>query len=105
MHKTESRGERRSMANTLGLSLCLVCVLLLPLWLQQIFADDAGLLAIGGGRLTHEHVFGGRREPGYPPILFHCLAYSGEPPSLACSLALSLTHSPSPSPSLRWPRA
>jgi hypothetical protein len=67
------------MANTLGLSLCCASILLAPLWLQQIFADDAGLAAIGGGKISEAQIFGGgsRGPPGYPPILFHSLAYSG----------------------------
>lgn len=67
------------MANTLGLSLFFATVLLAPLWLQQIFADDAGLIAIGGGKITEAQIFGagGRGPQGYPLILFHSLAYSG----------------------------
>lgn len=66
------------MANTLGLSLCFATILLAPLWLHQIFSDDAGLVAIGGGKITEAQIFGGGRgQQGYPLILFHSLAYSG----------------------------
>jgi hypothetical protein len=68
--------------NAFTYSLCAATLLFLPMWVQHIAAADGGLMAVGGGRLSEEDIFGkmnkkGVMVGGYPKIVFHCLAMLG----------------------------
>ena len=46
------------MKDAVPKSIALVTLLLCPTWLSHLFADDGGLLTLGGGMLTEADIFG-----------------------------------------------
>ena len=67
------------MKNAVPLAISLVTLLLSPTWLSHIFAADAGIVALGGGKISETDVFGNgtSRNRGMHPLLFHCCAMLG----------------------------
>lgn len=68
--------------NAFTYSLCAATLLFLPMWAQHLFAADGGLIAVGGGKISEEEIFGkmnkkGVMVGGYPLIVFHALAILG----------------------------
>ena len=68
--------------NAYTYSLCLATLLFLPIWVQHLTAADGGLMAVGGGKISEEEIFGktnkkGVQIGGYPKLMFHCLAIIG----------------------------
>ena len=59
----------------LAISIAAVTALIFaPVWVQHLFAKDAGLLALGGGKLTEADIFGDKRTPAMHPMIFHTVA-------------------------------
>ena len=68
--------------NAFTYSLCLATLLFLPIWVQHLTAADGGLMAVGGGKISEEEIFGktnkkGVQIGGYPKLMFHALAIVG----------------------------
>ena len=68
--------------NAFTYSLCLATLLFLPIWVQHLTAADGGLMAVGGGKISEEEIFGktnkkGVTVGGYPKLMFHALAIVG----------------------------
>ena len=50
--------SRAIMKDAVPKSIALVTLLMCPTWLSHLFADDGGLLTLGGGMLTEADIFG-----------------------------------------------
>eukprot|EP00943_MAST-04B_sp_MAST-4B-sp1_P003417 g3417.t1 len=56
------------MAPTLTISIALVTAAFAPIWVQHFVADDAGLIGLGGGKISQKDV------DGFHPLMRHLCA-------------------------------
>ena len=69
---------QHKMVKALPLSIAVGTLLLAPIWVQHLVSKDGGLIAIGGGKLSEEDLFGdGKKKKGMHPIVFHLTAVAG----------------------------
>ena len=56
------------MAATLTYAIALVTVMFAPIWVQHLTAEDSGLIALGGGKITQQDV------DNFHPLMRHVCA-------------------------------
>ncbi|KAH8098428.1 hypothetical protein JL720_1371 [Aureococcus anophagefferens] len=86
------------MKNAVPYSIALVTLLMCPTWLSHLFADDGGLITLGGGMLTEADIFGApgsfstKKIPPMHPIVFHVCAVCGLFAFALCFIAIAATY-------------
>ena len=66
------------MVKALPLSIAVGTLLLAPMQVMHLVSKDAGMIAIGGGKISEEEIFGdGKKKKGMHPVVFHLAAVAG----------------------------